>query len=81
MAFSMPEKTKRQIGMIVTIIGVALMAYAVISGLINGQIGTKEAKITPDIAAFIVGWFAVLIGPALWLGETPAAIRKRAGRS
>jgi putative Mn2+ efflux pump MntP len=77
---ALSPETKRLAGMALTALGVLLLAYAIVTGLAKGQIGTKEAAITPDIAAFIVGWFAVLIGPALWLGETPAVIRKAARR-
>ncbi|MCE4610402.1 MAG: hypothetical protein F7B17_00335 [Desulfurococcales archaeon] len=75
------QEPKRMVGMALTVIGILLLLYAIASGLMNGQIGTKSTAIAPDVAAFIVGWFAILIGPALWLGEVPAAIRRRAGRS
>ena len=70
---------KQVIGAVLTIGGLLLMAYGVVSGLMNGSIGSKEA-LTSDAVAIVVGWFAILIGPALWLGETPAAVRARAGR-
>ena len=75
------QDPKRMAGMALTLIGALLLLYAIASGLINGQIGTKSTGITFDIAALLIGWFAILIGPALWLGEVPAAVRRRAGRS
>ena len=33
-----------------------------------------------DAWAAFLGWFLVLIGPALWQGEVPAVFKRRAGR-
>ena len=73
---------KRTLGLILTILGIALMGYAIIVGLSKGSIGVKNSQtIAQETIALIIGWFAVLAGPALWLGETPAAIRKAVRRS
>jgi len=80
---------KKIVGAALTIIGIILLAYGVFKGIaaptsvdenrgIN-LIGSKQ-DLQADAIAVIVGWFAILIGPALWFGETPAVIRKAAGR-
>ena len=69
-------ESKRILGMVLTIGGLALIAFSVIKGLTTGSIGSKEG-LNIDAAAMILGWFAILVGPALWLGETPAPIRAR----
>lgn len=81
--------SKKMIGAALTIIGLLLLAYSVFKGLVApttvdndkgiNLIGSKESA-SIDAISVILGWFAILIGPALWLGETPAVIRKQARR-
>ncbi|GBF08855.1 hypothetical protein apy_05800 [Aeropyrum pernix] len=72
-------EAKQAAGALLTVVGVLLILYAIYSGFVNETIGSTE-KFSADAAAMIVGWFAVLIGPALLFGETPAAVKKAAGR-
>ncbi|MCE4603853.1 MAG: hypothetical protein F7B20_02665 [Aeropyrum sp.] len=69
---------KQVVGLILTVVGILLLAYGIISGLQKGVIGSAEG-LTTDAASMIIGWFAILIGPALYFGEAPAAIRKKVG--
>ncbi len=80
---------KKLAGAALTIIGLLLLAYGIFKGLVSptavdenkgiNLIGKKEG-ITTDALAVIIGWFAILIGPALWAGETPTVIKRAAGR-
>ncbi|MEB3774725.1 MAG: hypothetical protein GSR86_07370 [Desulfurococcales archaeon] len=70
---------KQALGAVITIIGLLLFLYVIAAGGQANAIGSKEALNTTALAA-IIGWFMILIGPALWFGETPAVIKKRAGR-
>lgn len=82
---------KKIIGMALTVIGILLLAFGILKGIASptdiddnkgiNLIGTnKTNELKLDAAAVIIGWLAILIGPALWFGETPAVIRKAAGR-
>lgn len=78
---------KKIVGMGLTAIGVLLLAYGVLKGLtsMGGEgvalVGSKEtADMQPDALAMIIGWFAILIGPALWFGETPTVIKRQVTR-
>ncbi len=67
----------KALGLALTWIGLALLLYALASPFIYGKpyIGSKEAW-TPDAIAVILGWFMVIIGPAIAYGERPVAIEK-----
>ena len=67
------------LGVIVTALGLGLLAYAFIVGAYYHEIGAGRT-ITPDAWAAILGWFLVIIGPAIWFGETPASIKEKAGK-
>lgn len=78
---------KKIVGMGLTALGVLLLAYGVLKGLIStgggdiALVGSKDtADVQLDALAMIIGWFAILIGPALWLGETPAVIKRQVAR-
>ena len=66
----------KALGWLLIAIGIIAFIYAFAEGLVKGHIGSKES-FTGDAAAIIVGWFSLLIGPALAFGETPVAIRRR----
>ncbi len=66
---------KRGAGAVMTIAGMLLFLYALVAGALRGHIGSKAAW-TPDAVAVIVGWFLIMIGPALYFGSTPARILK-----
>lgn len=78
------------IGIILLLYGIAYGAvnlkigsYAVLT--FNEEEGKLEvAQGKPGIidrtaAAVILGWFLILIGPAIWQGEVPAALKPRGG--
>ncbi|MEM4582695.1 MAG: hypothetical protein QXD50_02425 [Desulfurococcaceae archaeon] len=60
---------KKIAGMIITAISVAILLYAFIAtgGVVSGIYATSVA---------IAGFILVLLGPWLWLGDVPVAIRK-----
>lgn len=39
----------------------------------------KPGIIDREAASVILGWFLILIGPALWFGEVPATLKSKAG--
>ncbi len=54
------------LGLVLTIVALILLAY----GLVVSFVGYAKY-------AFIFGFFLALVGPAIWLGETPLAIAKK----
>ncbi len=66
----------KALGIIITLIGLALLVYAFYEGAVNGSIG-NAGETSKAAWAAIIGWFAILIGPALWEGETPVTIKKK----
>lgn len=66
----------RALGWLLIAIGIIGFIYGFGEGLAKGHLGSKTA-LTSDAVAIIVGWFSLLIGPALAFGETPVAIRRR----
>ena len=69
----------RVLGLALTAIGVLLFTYAVAAALGKGHIGSREVW-TSDAVAILVGWFLLLIGPAVAFGEAPAAVKPTAGK-
>jgi hypothetical protein len=83
-------------GAAITIIGIILLAYGFIAGGLHGHIGSyitpsfnnKTGQIevkqgstwASDSISLVLGWFMVIIGPALWFGEVPTAIKAKLGR-
>lgn len=37
----------------------------------------KPGMVDSTAAAIIIGWFLILIGPAIWQGEVPATIKSK----
>ncbi|MEM0454172.1 MAG: hypothetical protein QXO98_05915 [Sulfolobales archaeon] len=68
-------KTKEMIGIVLTGIGLLLYLYAMVVGGMKGSIGVR-GKVEADAIIISLGMYAILIGPALWLGEVPVAIKK-----
>ncbi|MCS7108898.1 MAG: hypothetical protein RMH77_06795 [Sulfolobales archaeon] len=68
-------KTKEAVGIALTGLGLILYLYTIVIGGMRGAIGVRG---TNEINAILIslGMYAVLIGPALWLGEIPVAIKK-----
>ncbi len=71
--------SKQAVGAIITILGLILFLYIIVDGAQKGAIGSKD-EVSTDALLTIVAWFMILGGPALWFGETPAAIKRRTGR-
>lgn len=67
----------RVLGLAMSVIGVILLLYALASPFITGKpyIGSKE-EWTSDAVAAILGWFLVIVGPAIAYGEKPVAVER-----
>ncbi|RUM46929.1 MAG: hypothetical protein DSY37_04130 [Hyperthermus sp.] len=63
----------RALGAALTILGLLLFAYAIVVGASRGQIGSQQHW-TSDAVAVILGWFLLIVGPALYFGKTPARL-------
>ncbi len=74
------NKAVQALGAIITILGIIFLIYVFYQGAVHHAIGAKEEKMTTDAWLAILGWFFILIGPALWVGETPVAVKKRLKR-
>ncbi|MDW8045297.1 MAG: hypothetical protein RMJ31_05955 [Nitrososphaerota archaeon] len=69
-------KFKELLGLIITIITTFLILYEVLYvNLTTGSIGTKGV-ITMDAILLSTAFLLILIGPWLWLGEVPLAVKK-----
>lgn len=67
--------TKKLLGIALTASGILLYVYVIIDGAMKGSIGVKGGlELTPILLS--LGMYAILMGPALWLGEVPIAIKK-----
>lgn len=66
-------------GAIITILGIIFLLYVFYIGAVNGTIG-EAGKLKTDAWLALAGWFFILIGPALWAGETPVAIKEKLKR-
>jgi hypothetical protein len=62
-------KPKEALGLAITVISVAVLFYAFIAtgGAVKGDLA---------LAAAASGFALILLGPYLWLGEVPIAIKK-----
>ncbi len=69
----------RALGAILTILGVVLLLYVFYAGATKGTIG-EPGTMSRDAWLALIGWFSMLIGPALWAGETPVSIKQRLKR-
>ena len=72
-------KATKPLGMAITFLGLALLLYALYAGATGGSIGSAGGMDSTAWAA-VIGWFAILVGPALWEGETPASIKRKLKR-
>ncbi len=69
-------KAKEAVGLLITILAVLLLLYEVFYvNLTRGSIGVK-GEITTDAILVSTGFLLILIGPWLWLGDVPVAIKK-----
>ena len=65
---------REALGAVITILGLLLLLYGLAMGVVHGKIG-KAGEVSLDAGAVILGWFLLLIGPAVWFGETPATVK------
>lgn len=75
----MPSGAVRGLGIALTVLGILLFGYAVAAAFGKGHIGDKQAW-TPDAVSILVGWFLLMLGPALAFGETPASVQAEVER-
>jgi hypothetical protein len=85
------SKAVKATGYIISIVGILLLIYAFTLGWMHGQMGAcanAECKsFNWDTSAYsaIIGWFLILIGPALIFGEAPelvkAKVREKGGKA
>lgn len=69
-------KVKEGLGVVITVIAILLLLYELLYvSLTRGGIGVKD-QVTTDAILISAGFLLILIGPWLWLGEVPVAIRK-----
>ncbi|MEM2406529.1 MAG: hypothetical protein QXI94_03035 [Sulfolobales archaeon] len=69
-------KPKETLGVIISVIAIVLILYELLYvNLMAGSIGVKGA-ITNDAILISLGFLLILIGPWLWLGEVPVAVKK-----
>ncbi|MEM3229378.1 MAG: hypothetical protein QXR98_06525 [Fervidicoccaceae archaeon] len=69
-------KIKEAIGAIITTISLLIFFYEIAYvGLLTGKIGAS-GKITYDAILSTASFLLVILGPALWFGEAPTALKK-----
>ncbi len=67
---------RKALGTIITVITVIIMLYELFYvNITKGGIGVKGA-VSIDAALLASAFILILIGPWLWLGEVPVAIKK-----
>ena len=78
------SKAVKALGYTLVIIGAILLIYAFTAGAFTGYIGgacanTKCAAHNWDVTSYstIIGWFLILIGPALIFGEAPEVVKQK----
>lgn len=65
---------RKALGLALTGLGVLLFLYAAAVAVAKGHLGSRQAW-TPDAVAVLVGWFLLMLGPAIAYGEAPASIK------
>ena len=69
-------RAREGIGLAITIVAILLMLYELFYvNLTRGSIGVR-GQVTTDAVLICAGFLLILVGPWLWLGEVPVAIRK-----
>jgi uncharacterized membrane protein len=69
-------KAKEVVGLLVTIVALVLLLYGLFYvNLTRGGIGVK-GQVATDAILVAAGFLLILLGPWLWLGEVPVAVRK-----
>ncbi|MCS7099328.1 MAG: hypothetical protein RMH84_03110 [Sulfolobales archaeon] len=69
-------KTREFIGLVITIAAIALLIYELFYvNLTRGSIGVR-GTISSDSVLVSAGFLLILVGPWLWFGEVPVAVKK-----
>ncbi len=69
-------KAREGIGLAITLIAILLLLYELLYvNLTHGRIGIAD-QVSTDAILISAGFLLILLGPWLWLGEVPVAIRK-----
>ena len=69
-------KVKEGLGVAITVIAVLLLLYELFYvNLTRGGIGAR-GQVSTDSILISAGFLLILVGPWLWLGEVPVAVRK-----
>lgn len=69
-------RVKEALGLIITVVAIILIMYELLYvNLSRGSIGVK-GTIASDAIIISAGFLLILVGPWLWLGDVPVAIRK-----
>jgi hypothetical protein len=69
-------KAKEALGLIITVLSLLIFAYEILYvGLVTRNIGVKGSVAT-DAILISAGFLLIILGPALWLGEVPANLKK-----
>ena len=72
----MAYTAKQVLGIVITLTALALLFYELFYvNVVFGKIGV-EGTVSIDAILLTAGFLVILIGPWLWLGEVPAAIKK-----
>ncbi|MEM0014860.1 MAG: hypothetical protein QXS42_03610 [Zestosphaera sp.] len=67
---------KEVLGLVITILSLLIFAYEILYvGLTVGGIGIK-GQVAADALLISAGFLLIILGPALWLGEVPANLKK-----
>lgn len=69
-------ESKKLAGILCTILGALIMMYEFIYvRLTQGTIGAV-GSVNLDVILVVAGFHLILIGPAMWLGEVPLALKR-----
>jgi len=76
----MPQNAAvRVLGLAITVLGVILMLYSFAVGPFRGHIGSSKTW-TGDAISLLLGWYFIIVGPALYFGEAPAKLRREVAK-
>ena len=84
----MPSQAVRALGYLILLVGIVLLLYGLAMGWSKGYMGDciKYNQTAQKCESYgwgatsysvVLGWFLILIGPALAFGETPTAITEK----
>lgn len=69
-------RAKEAVGCLLTVLALVLLLYELFYvNLTRGYVGVK-GEVSVDTLLLAAGWLLILVGPWLWFGEVPVAIRR-----